>query len=80
MNYFVFEDTVNETQVKIYQETCSHVKNEPIETTKWHEFENFRNENDMRWKMKREFTEDDKALAVIYTNSITDHLDKLTYI
>ncbi len=28
----------------------------------------------------REFTEDDKALAVIYTNSITDHMDKLTYI
>ena len=46
MNYFVFEDTVNATQVKIYQETCSHVKNEPTETTKWHEFENFRNEND----------------------------------
>jgi len=39
MNYFVYEDLVNATQVKIHQEKCGHVKNVPTETTKWYEFE-----------------------------------------
>jgi len=40
MNYFVFEDLANATQVKIHQKTCGHVNHNSAETTKWHEFEN----------------------------------------
>ena len=43
--------------------------------------ENFRNENDHAVEdVEREFTEDDKTLAIIYTTSIIDHLEKLAYI
>lgn len=37
MSYFVFEDLVNATQVKIHQEKCGYVKNNVTETTKWYE-------------------------------------------
>jgi len=43
--------------------------------------ENFRNEHDHAVEdVEREFSEYDKALSVIYTDTIIDHLDKLTYI
>ena len=38
MNYFVFEDLANATQVKIHRENCGNIHNKPTETTKWHEF------------------------------------------
>lgn len=40
MSYFVFEDLVNATQVKIHQQGCGFIGNNSTETTKWHECSN----------------------------------------
>lgn len=38
MYYFVFEDLVNATQIKIHQDGCGHIGDNSTETTKWHEY------------------------------------------
>ncbi len=58
----------------------TRIESESLNRMEWI-VENFRNENDHAVEdVEREFTEDDKTLAIIYTNSITDHLEKLAYI
>jgi len=43
LSYFVFEDTLNATKVKIHSEKCGFVKREPTETTLWHECDTLSN-------------------------------------
>jgi hypothetical protein len=55
----------------------NQIKREHIHRLEWLK-ENFRNENDHAvGDVEREFTEEDKILAVTYCKTITDHINKL---
>lgn len=34
--FFVYEDLINATEVKIHSKNCPHLNSKPTETTQWH--------------------------------------------